>query len=336
VFQEAGIGMLIGTLDGHYIAANPAFCEMVGYSEEELFDLTFRSLIHPDDLQHVEQKLKSATEDGTKFYRVEYRHLHKNRSVVWNESTASLIRNPDGTLEYFVAGVVDITGRKQAEMAAANLSGRLIQAQEDERRHFAREIHDNVGQQAVVISIGLQELAKSFDSKDPREGSIKNLVSSMAVLSEDLRVLSHQMHSSKLEYVGLVPAINTLCEEYKRQGVELNFTHENVPRDLPWKVSISVFRIIQEAVSNMTKYSGVQKVDVHLNGFVGEINLVVHDSGVGFDVQKAKWKGGLGLVSMEERVKLLGGTMSIVSGRTSGTSISVRIPIREHHLPAAA
>ena len=221
-------------------------------------------------------------------------------------------------------------------MAAANLSGRLIQAQEDERRHFAREIHDNIAQQAVVLSIALQELGKTFDSQDPREGSIMNLVSSMAVLSEDLRQLSHQLHSSKLEYVGLVPAINTLSEEYKKQGIELDFTHRNVPRDLPWKIAISVFRIIQESVSNMTKYSGVQKVDVQLNGSLGEISLVVHDSGVGFNVEKAKWKGGLGLVSMEERVKLLGGTMSIVSGRTSGTSISVRIPIREYHLPAVA
>ena len=336
VFQEAGIGMLIGTLDGHYIAANPAFCEMVGYSEEELFDKTFRSLIHPHDLQYMEQKLKSAVDDGTKFYRVEFRHLHKNRSVVWTESTASLVRNPDGTLLYFVAGVVDITRRKEAEMVAANLSGRLIQAQEDERRHFAREIHDDIGQRAAVISIGLHELRKSFDSNDPRETSIQNLVNSMAALSEDLHSLSHRLHSEKLEYVGLVPAINSLSAEYKKQGVEFDFTHEDVPRDLPWKVAISVFRIIQEAVSNTTKYSGVRNVDVHLKGSSGEISLFVHDSGVGFDVEKAKWKGGLGLVSMEERVKLLGGTIWIVSGLNSGTSISVRIPIREYPLPAVA
>jgi PAS domain S-box-containing protein len=266
VFQEAGIGMLIGTLDGHYIADNPAFCEMVGYSEEELFDIMFRSLIHPHDLQYMEQSLKSAVDGGTRFYRLEFRHLHKNRSVVWTESTASLIRNPDGTLQYFVAGVVDITGRKEAENAAANLSGRLIQAQEDEHRHFAREIHDNIGQRAAVISIALQKLEKSFDSKDPRGTSIQNLVSSMAFLSEDLRSLSHRLHSSKLEYVGLVLGINTLRAEYKRQGVELDFTYKDVPGNLPWKVAISVFRIIQEAVSNTIKYSGVRKVDGHLNG----------------------------------------------------------------------
>jgi PAS domain S-box-containing protein len=341
VFQEAGIGMLIGTLgshiaEGHYVAANPAFCQMVGYSEEELCDKTFRSLIHPDDLQHAMQSLESAIEEGGRAYQVEFRHVRKNRSVVWTENTASLIRNPDGTLQYFVAGIVDITARKEAELVVANLSGRLIQAQEDERRIFAREIHDNIGQQAVAISIGLHELGKSFDSKDPRETAIQNLVSSIGVLSDDLRRLSHQLHSSKLEYVGLVPAINMLREEYETQRVELDFTHQDIPRDLPWKVSISVFRVIQEAVSNATKYSGVRKVSVQLNGSPGEISLFVHNSGVGFDVEKAKWKGGLGLISMEERVKLLGGTISIVSGRTSGTSISARIPIREYHLPAVA
>ena len=158
----------------------------------------------------------------------------------------------------------------------------------------------------------------------------------MAVLSEDLRRLSHKLHSSKLEYIGLVPAINTLREEYKKQGVEISFTHQNVPRDLPWKVSISVFRIIQEAVTNAMKYSGVRKVDVRLTGALNEISLFVHNSGAGFDVERAKWKGGIGLVTMEERVKLLGGRISIVSARTTGTSIKVRIPIREYHLPAVA
>lgn len=329
VFQEAGIGMLVGTLEGHYIAANAAFCEMVGYSEEELFDLRFHSLIHPDDLRYLEQTLKRAVDDGTKFYRVEFRHLHKNGQVVWTESTASLIRNPDGTLQYFVAGVVDITGRKDAETAAASLSGRLIEAQEDERRHFAREIHDDLGQRVAVLSVGLQQLRKSFDSEDPRQASIQELIRSIEFLSEDLHNLSHRLHSSKLEYVGLVPAINTLRAEYEKQGFELNFTHQDVPGNLPWKVAISVFRIIQEAVSNASKYSGVRKVDLQLNGFPGEISLSLHDSGVGFDVEKAKWKGGLGLVSMEERVKFLGGTISIVSGPKSGTSISVRIPMRE-------
>jgi len=336
VFQEAGIGMLIGTLDGHFIAANPAFCEMVGYSEEELFDRTARSIIHPDDLQYMEQRLKSAVDDGAKFYQVEFRLVRKNRSVVWTENTASLVRNPDGTLQYLVSGVVNITGRKEAEMAAANLGGRLIQAQEDERLHFAREIHDNIGQQAAVISLGLSELRRSSDSKETREKSIQNLQSGMLVLSEDLHRLSHQLHSPKLEYIGLVPAINTLREAYEKQGVEFDFTHQDVPRDLPWKVAVSVFRIIQEAVQNTVKYSGVRKVDVHLNGSLAEISLFVHDSGVGFDVEKAKWKGGIGLVGMEERVKLLGGTISITSGRTSGTSISVRIPVREYPLSAAA
>jgi PAS domain S-box-containing protein len=336
VFQEAGIGMLIGTSEGHCIAANPAFCEMVGYSEPELFDRELYSLVHPDDLEYVKRSLKRAADEGTRFYRVEFRQLHKKGGVVWTESTASLVRNPDGTVQYFVADVVNITGRKDAETAAANLSGRLIQAQEDERRHIARELHDDVGQRLAVFGMDLAMLRKDIDSTDAKRKSIKSLsgkagdlAGKVRSLATDVQHLSHRCHSSQLEYVGLVPAINTLRAEYEKEGLELNFTNHDVPETLPWKVAISVFRIIQEAVSNAAKYSGVRKFDMQLNAVPGEISLSVHDSGVGFDVEKAKWKGGLGLVSMEERVKLIGGTISIASGPTSGTSISARIPIRE-------
>lgn len=336
VFQEAGIGMVIGTLDTHVIAANAALCEMLGYSEEELFDRTLRSIVHPDDQPRLRRALDQAVEDGRKFYRIEGRYLHKNGDVVWTENTASLVRNPDGTLQYFVADIVDITGRKKAEKAAASLGGRLIQAQEDERRHFAREIHDDMGQRLTVFIVDLEKLRRDFDLQDPRRSAIQKLVSSATELSEDLRSLSHRLHCSQLEHLGLVPAINGLRTECEKQGLELNFTHHDVPENLPWKVSISLFRILQEAISNAAKYSGVRKFDVGLNGFPGEISLTFHDSGVGFDVEKAKWKGGLGLVSMEERVKLLGGTISIVSGPTSGTLISARVPLGEQVLATTA
>ena len=160
---------------------------MVGYSEEELFDKTFDSLIHPDDLQYMEQSLKRAIDEGTKLYRVEFRHLHKNGGVVWTENTASLVRNPDGTLQYFVAGVVDITGRKEAENAAANLSGRLIQAQEDERRHIARELHDDIGQRLAVVMMDLDKLRGDFDSSDRRRTSITRLRSRVRDLAADVQ-----------------------------------------------------------------------------------------------------------------------------------------------------
>lgn len=330
VFQEAGVGMVIATaLDAPFIAANPTFCEMFGYSEEELFDKSPQSVIHPDDFQRLEQVLIQAVENGRKVYRVEARHLHKNGDTVWVEITASVIRNHDGTLQYQVVQVVDITGRKEAEKAVASLSARLIQAQEDERRHFAREIHDDIAQRLAVFIMDLEKLGRGFDLADSRRTEIQQLVSSATSLSEDLHSLSHRLHSSKLEYLGLVSAIDNLRAECEKEGLELNFTHHDVPTPLPWKVSVNLFRILQEGLSNAKKYSGVRKFDVQLNGFPGEISLSFHDSGVGFDAEKAKWKGGLGLVSMEERVKLLGGTVSITSGPTSGTTVSVRIPIRE-------
>ena len=144
----------------------------------------------------------------------------------------------------------------------------------------------------------------------------------------DVQALSHQLHSSKLDYLGIAAALRSFCREYsQQQNVDVDFKDENVPNPLPRDVSLCLFRVAQEALSNAVKYSGATQVGVHLRGLDGQIRLEVTDAGVGFDVEEAKQRTGLGLVSMQERVHLVNGTFSIESRPNQGTRIVAEIPL---------
>jgi signal transduction histidine kinase len=140
--------------------------------------------------------------------------------------------------------------------------------------------------------------------------------------------LSHELHSSKLDYLGLVAAIRSFCKEFsKQQGVKIEFTHENVPVHLPRDISLCLFRVAQEALHNAVKHSGVSQFAVHLSYTADHLQLEVRDSGVGFTVGKAMKDAGLGLVSMRERIHLVNGALEIDSTPNQGTRLVARVPL---------
>jgi signal transduction histidine kinase len=147
-------------------------------------------------------------------------------------------------------------------------------------------------------------------------------------ISSDVQLLSHDLHSSSLEYLGLVPAMRGFCAEFaKHQKVVVDFAHSNVPSSLPADVALGLFRVMQESLHNALKHSGVRQFEARLMGVPGGIQLTIRDSGKGFDPAAATSGQGLGLLSMRERVNLLKGTISIVSKPKLGTEIAVRIPV---------
>ena len=147
-------------------------------------------------------------------------------------------------------------------------------------------------------------------------------------LGRDVQALSHHLHSSKLEYLGLAAAAAGFCREVSnRQGVEIDFHSEDIPKDLPKEASLCLFRVLQEAIQNATKHSGSQHFEVLLSGGSNEIELTVRDSGIGFDPQEAMRGRGLGLTSIRERLKLVNGNLSIDSQLQHGTTIQARVPL---------
>jgi signal transduction histidine kinase len=202
-----------------------------------------------------------------------------------------------------------------------DLGARLLQAQETERSRIAGELHDDICQRMLLLTIELECLMHADGSKT----AATKAMSMAQDISKSLNDLSRRLHPMRLELVGLVAALDQLCREVSRAGLAVKFTHENVPSTLVPDVMLCLFRIVQEALGNAIKYSGATEVSVRLAAGPAGLLLDIIDNGRGFDVEAA-WSTGLGLVSMTERSEAMGGSLEISSKPGAGTSITARIP----------
>jgi PAS domain S-box-containing protein len=217
----------------------------------------------------------------------------------------------------------DITELKQAEESLSGMTRKLVDAQEQERARIARELHDDVAQRLALLAIDLEQLQ---DNPSGVESRVQKLRTEMRAISKDLQALSHDLHSSPLEYLGAVAAMRSWCNEFaERQRMQIDY-RDDVRSTLSPEIGLCLFRVLQEALHNAAKHSGVKRIEVLLHEESGEIHLTVSDLGRGFDVDAVKQGKGLGLTSMRERIRLVKGTISIESKPMSGTTIHVRIP----------
>jgi PAS domain S-box-containing protein len=309
----------------------------VTYLNDRRIDFTGRDLstgfgdawsafIHPDDVQSVQAANTRALEQQ-RGYSKEYRLRRRDGVYRWMLDIAAPRVNGDGSFAGFVGSAADITDQKLAQEALEKMGGKLIEAQEEERSRIARELHDDICQRLALLSMELEQANRgSTDSVSSLK--IEEIRRHCAQIAGDVQALSHRLHSSKLEYLGLAAAIRSFCREFSQQhDVTVQFVDENVPGFLPRDVSLSLFRVTQEALQNALKHSGERRFAVSLRGLANEIQLEVSDNGAGFDVEGAKPDRGLGLVSMEERVHLVHGMFTIESVANSGTKILVRVPL---------
>jgi len=203
----------------------------------------------------------------------------------------------------------------------------LIEAQEQERTRIGRELHDDIGQRLAIVAIELQQLHDDplvLPEVRSRTGELQKRISEIAA---DVQSLSHELHSAKLQYLGIAGAIRGFCREFgEQQKVEINFQTHVLPSTLSPDISLCFFRVLQEALHNAVKHSRVRHFEVRLWGTPDEIHLTIRDSGVGFDREAARASQGLGLISMEERLKLVNGTLLIDSQLKRGTTIHARVP----------
>ncbi len=215
----------------------------------------------------------------------------------------------DGSFAGYIGSCVDITTQKVAHAALADLSHKLMNAQETERARLARELHDDIGQRMAVLTMELDglDLALPLSMTDLRI-RIGTLSNRARDLSKDIQAISHSLHSSKLDYLGIVSACAGFCRELsEQQSVDIDFSHDGIPDEVPKDLALCIFRVLQEAVTNAVKYSGVDHVTVGLRGVGDEIRLEVVDNGIGFDPAAAIRGPGLGLISMTERLSLVDG-----------------------------
>ena len=221
---------------------------------------------------------------------------------------------------------------RQSYERIRDLGGRLLAAQESERSRIARELHDDISQQVALLSMDLELLNTANGDGDESDG-LQEALDRTQGIAKSVHDLSHRLHPAKLRLVGLVGALASLPRELAQPGASITFTHDRVPSNLPHDVTLCLFRVVQEAVQNAIKHGGAHKIGVNLAASGQRMTLTVADDGKGFDVDAVSGKG-LGLISMAERVELIGGTLKISSTPGAGTRLEATVPVHADEIRA--
>ncbi len=303
---------------------------VLGFSDEAK-PFTRRQLlarVHPDDRVLFNGSVDQVTRENPTTH-ISYRVLRPDGSVVWLEKRARAFFDEQGKLQRMVGMVADITERKLAEEALSQVSRRLLEAQDQERMRIARELHDDIAQRLALLAIQLEQLQTLPPNLSEVRSRMGELWKQTSEIATDVQSMSHELHSSRLQILGIAAAMRSFCREFsEQQSLEIDFHAHDLPSPVPPDISLCLFRVLQEALHNSAKHSGVRHFEARLWGTSGQIDLMVQDFGVGFDSEAAEKSRGLGLMSMQERVKLVKGTLLIESQPKRGTTIHARVPLR--------
>ena len=305
---------------------NKPWLDFTGRSLEEEFGDGWASGVHPDDLQFCLNNYQRAFDKREQF-GMEYRLRRFDREFRWVSDVGVPRFDSQGNFEGYIGSCIDVTERRAAEEALSGVSRRLILAQEQERKRIARELHDDVVQRIALLAMELERLRQA--PLPPDLGKQVALMHDQAMkLSLDVQGMSHELHSSKLEYLGLMVAVRSFCREFgQSHQMEVDFETHDLPNSVPVEGSLALFRVLQESLHNAAKYSGVKHFEVELWADRRQIHLTISDFGAGFDVESAMKGAGLGLLSMHERLKLVNGDLVISSQPSHGTFVHARVPL---------
>jgi PAS domain S-box-containing protein len=307
---------------------------LFGFASGE--DIGFEKLfqrIHPEDRETVQQEIKCAATGETDHLR-EYRIILPDGTQRWIASRGRMRLEVNGK-DFRMFGVaIEITGRKQTEIAMHDLSRRLIRAHEAERARLGRELHDDVTQRLAMLAIETGRIERGAD-KDLLAKTLREIREGLVRLSEDIHALSYRLHPALLEDLGLAEALKAECERFSRQeSVPAEVVLRDLPNDISADVALCLFRVTQEALRNAARHAKASRVEVSLGVFPlralnDNLQLVVHDDGIGFDPTLQRARPSLGLESMRERVFLVDGQLHVESTPDQGTTILVTVPLKK-------
>ena len=308
---------------------NQPWLEFTGRSIEKELGDGWDEGVHPEDLRNCLDEYNSAFDERRPF-KMQYRLRRNDGEYRWVFDIGVARFNPDRSFAGYIGSCIDVTERKLAEEALASLSGRLIDAQEEERKRIAREIHDDYTQRLAMLAMEVEELADQVGDSPVEAGPIFHRIwNQIGELGSDLHSLSHSLHSSTLESLGLVAGIKAFCKEFaEQQEIQVDFAHENVPRGIPADAALCLFRVTQEGLRNIKRHSGASKADVRLEASDKKLHLSIIDQGRGFDVNQHSPRDGIGIRSMEKRMRSLGGQLEISSRPMEGTRINAWLPLK--------
>lgn len=300
--------------------------QALGYAIADWYQPDFwRTHLHPDDRERaIAHSAKLAR--TCDHYELEYRMIAQDGGTVWLHSLVTVARENEGPA--IITGFsIDVTQTRRTEAALRDVSGRLINAQEEERSRVARELHDDLSQRMALLSIELEQLGQAVDGSARMRRRFENLQNQAQEISSDIHRLSYRLHPSKLDHLGLAAAVKSLCEQLNVGNLRVYLHQQGFPVPLPNDITLCVYRIAQEALRNAVKHSKATHCRVFLKRSPQAVHLSVLDDGCGFDLHSASMAEGLGFVSMRERLRIVGGQLEIHSQPGHGTRIEVTVPL---------
>lgn len=308
---------------------NQPWLEFTGRPNEAELGDGWAKGVHPEDLRGCMDTYTNAFDRRESFKR-QYRLRRNDGGYRWVFDIGVPRFDTNGSFAGYIGSCNDVTERKSAEEALASLSGRLIEAQEEERKRIARELHDDYNQRLAMLALDLENLAEKIgDSSVDAAQQLQKFFERVSEIGADLHSLSHSLHSSTLGTLGLVAGVSAFCKEFaEQQGIQVDFAHENVPHGIPEDAALCIFRIAQEGLRNIKRHSGADRAEVRLEGLEEKLHLSVADPGTGFDVNKRSPQSGIGIRSMKERLRPLGGHLEVRSRPMAGTRIDAWLPFK--------
>lgn len=306
----------------------PQAIDLLGYPLDDWYEPGFwASHIHRDDR---ERTVRYCLESSQRYrdYAFEYRMTAADGSAVWLHDVVS-VEYADGEPSMLTGFMIDIGATKGAAEERRELAGRLLSAQEDERRRLARELHDDLTQRLAGLAIEAGRIERRLRaSGGPSPGEVRTIKERLIELSSDVHFLAGRLHPPILDHLGLATALEAECAGLqRRKGMAVVYEFEDVPADLPAETALCIYRVAQECLDNVVRHAATDEVSVRLEVEGDALVLRVRDEGVGFDPAAVRGKGALGLATMEERVRLVGGELFVRARPRRGTEIEARAPL---------
>jgi two-component system, chemotaxis family, CheB/CheR fusion protein len=335
VMESTGALVMVTDLDGRVVSFNRA-CQIIsGYKLEEIAGkVIWESALIPRDEAKSVQTIYRRLAAGLDSIQHENHWIVRSgprRLISWNSAP---MPHPSRHPNHLVRIGTDITERREMEAALRQsqtqlqtLAAGLVAAQEEERARVARELHDDIGQKLAMLNLEAESVLRKGARTDELRNELARLSHRLRGIMQDVEQTSYRLHPSALEHLGLSVALKSYCADFGKQNdITIRFSQRNLPRLIPPDLGLTLYRILQEALRNVSKHSGSRQAAVSVAGENGVITLRIKDSGRGFDPSSTK-KRGLGLISMAERVRGAGGTLAVKSTPGAGSSIEARIPI---------
>lgn len=327
LIDECPVPIWMHSPDKELVYVNRAALDFAGLPLDAFLGHRWVNHVSAEDLEK-DWALYSEAFAARQPFTIEYRHWHSSGHYRWLLAHGGPRYLPDGSFAGYIGVSIDIHDRKEAEAARHAMAGRLLRAQEEERSRIARELHDDIAQRLTLLTIKLQQLEQT--AEEP--AAAKQVADARKIakqLSLDVAHLSHNLHSSYLENLGLGEATRSQCTECASlHHLAIDCRVEGLPDSINKDVSLALFRVVQEALRNIVKHSHSTEVEVRLSADKKDLRLVIIDNGIGFETSVAHNTQGLGLMSMSERLRLLGGDLQVTSKPSQGTRLEARVPLQ--------